>query len=71
MGQMYLTQVLDRAVQFKANQTALVCGNAELTWAQFRERVTRLAGVFTALGLAPGDRVAMLADNGLDRKSVV
>ena len=64
MGQMYLTQVLDRAVQFKANQTALVCGDAALTWAQFRERVTRLAGVFTALGLAAGDRVAMLADNG-------
>lgn len=64
MGQMYLTQVLDRAVQFKANHTALVCGDAELTWAQFRERVTRLAGAFTALGLAPGDRVAMLADNG-------
>jgi long-chain acyl-CoA synthetase len=64
MAQMSLTQVLDRAVQFKPHDVALVCGEDTLTWHEFRARVTRLAAAFTALGLCPGDRVAMLADNG-------
>jgi long-chain acyl-CoA synthetase len=61
---MHLTQVLDRAVQMKAGRTALICGAEQRTWSGFRDRVSCLAAAFRALGLAPGDRVAMLADNG-------
>lgn len=61
---MYLTQVLDRACQLGASRTALVCGQARMTWEAFRGRVTRFAGALRALGLARGERVAMLADNG-------
>ena len=61
---MRLTQVLERAVQLKAERTALVCGAERRSWREFHSRVTRLAGVFQALGLKPNERVAMLADNG-------
>jgi long-chain acyl-CoA synthetase len=61
---MRLTQVLTRAVQLKAERTALVCGGQRRTWREFHRRVTCLAGAFQAQGLEPNDRVAMLADNG-------
>ncbi len=61
---MRLTQVLERAVQLKAERTALVCGTERRSWREFHARVTRLAGAFQALGLKPNERVAMLADNG-------
>jgi long-chain acyl-CoA synthetase len=61
---MHLTQALDRAIQTKPNRTALVCGAERRTWREFRERVARLAGALSALGLKPNDRVAILADNG-------
>jgi len=34
-----------------------------LTWAQARQRVQELAAGFTALGLAPGERVALMLPN--------
>jgi len=34
-----------------------------LTWGQFREEVLRLAAGFTALGLQPGERVALMLPN--------
>jgi acyl-CoA synthetase (AMP-forming)/AMP-acid ligase II len=37
-----------------------------LTYAQFEERATRLANAFEALGLAPGDRLAIYAHNCLE-----
>lgn len=63
---MFLTQVLDRGVQTKADQTALVCGAERRTWREFRERVARLAGALLTLGLQAGERIAMLADNGFE-----
>ncbi len=44
-------------------KTAVVCGNLRLTYAQFAERVTRLAGVVREAGVNPGDRVAFLSLN--------
>ena len=61
---MYLTQALDRGVQTKSTQPALICGARRQTWVEFRTRVARLAGVLLAHGLEPNTRVAMLADNG-------
>ncbi len=62
---MYLTQVIDRAVQLKARHTAIVHGERRVTWGEFRDRVARCAQVLKAQGLGVGDRVAILADNGL------
>ena len=63
---MHLTQVLDRGVLMKGDRTALICGGERRTWREFRDRSTRLASALQALGLQPGGRVAMLADNGFE-----
>ncbi len=60
---MQLTQGIYRAVQLHPDKVALVCGDRSVVWAVFADRVARLAGAFRASGVAPGDRVAMLANN--------
>ena len=44
-------------------KTAVVCGNERLTYSQFAERVSRLAGTLRQAGVQPGDRVAFLSMN--------
>jgi long-chain acyl-CoA synthetase len=60
---MQLTQFLDRNVCCDPFGTALIDDEGSLTWTELRDRVARLAGAFRALGLSPGGRVAMLAEN--------
>ncbi|RIX84102.1 long-chain-fatty-acid--CoA ligase [Acidovorax cavernicola] len=60
---MDLTQPLHKALQERPNATALVCGARRSTFAQFVDRVARLAAVLQSLGLQPGDRVGLLALN--------
>ncbi|MFC4947914.1 acyl-CoA synthetase [Pseudonocardia sp. GCM10023141] len=60
---MYLTQALHRAVQQTPDQPATIFGERRRTWAECADRVARLAGAFQALGVAPGDRIAILALN--------
>ena len=44
-------------------RTAVVCGEVELTYEQTWDRCRRLIGALRELGLAPGDRVAVIAGN--------
>lgn len=60
---MSLTQGIHRAVQQYPNRPALVSEDGVISWKEFKERVAKLAGVFQAQGLKPGDRVAMLSHN--------
>ena len=60
---MYLTQGLHRALQQHPDRTAVMFGAVRRTWAEFGERVARYAAALQALGMQPGDRVAMLAMN--------
>ena len=60
---MRLTQGIHRAVQLHAAHPALVGEGVHWSWAQFADRVARLAGVLHALGVEPGDRIAILAPN--------
>jgi long-chain acyl-CoA synthetase len=60
---MRLTQGIHRALQLRGNRPALVADGVHRTWAEFADRVARLAGTLQALGIASGDRVAMLASN--------
>ena len=58
-----LTQGLRRAVQIKPNGTATHFAGRHRTWQQSLERISRVAGAISALGVRPGDRVAILALN--------
>jgi fatty-acyl-CoA synthase len=44
-------------------RTAVVCNGERFTYAQFGERVGRLAGALRQAGVKPGDRVAFLSTN--------
>jgi fatty-acyl-CoA synthase len=56
-----------RFLRYSAQQfprtTAVVCGDQRFTYAEFGDRVWRLAGGLRAAGLRPGDRVAFLSLN--------
>src|SRR5437667_4925701 len=58
-----LTQGLRRAVQIKPNGMATSFAGRHRTWQQCVERVGRVAGALSALGVRRGDRVAILALN--------
>ena len=60
---MYLTQGLQRTLRCRANRTATVFGERQRTYREHAERVARLACALQALGMAPGDRIGMLALN--------
>ncbi len=58
-----LTQGLRRAVQIKPNGPATAFASRRRTWHQTQDRVARVAGALSALGVHRGDRVAILALN--------
>ena len=58
-----LTQGLRRAVQTKPNGISTQFASRRRTWQQTIDRVSRIAGALFALGVRPGDRVAILALN--------
>ena len=60
---MYLTQALHRAVQVAPEQLLTVCGDRARTAREAVDRVARLASGLRGLGIAAGDRVALLAGN--------
>src|SRR5258708_20942384 len=57
------TAYLDRSAVVFADRVAVVDGALRLTYQEFADRCLRQAGMLTALGLEPGDRVAVLAPN--------
>ncbi len=54
---------LERAAIVHAADTAVVHGETRRTWAQVHDRVRRVAGGLAALGIGPGDTVAVIAPN--------
>jgi long-chain acyl-CoA synthetase len=60
---MYVTQGLRRAGQIRPQGVSTIFRDRRLVWTQTVERVARLAGGLKARGVAPGDRVAILALN--------
>lgn len=51
------------AEQQSPHRTAVVCGKERFTYAQFAERISKLAGALRKAGVQPGDRVAFLSTN--------
>jgi acyl-CoA synthetase (AMP-forming)/AMP-acid ligase II len=60
---MYLTQSLHRNLQQFPDQPATIYRDRVRTVAELADRIARLAGALSALGVQPGDRVGMLALN--------
>ncbi len=60
---MGLSYMLRRAVQIRPDHTALIFQDRRQSWAEFHQRVIRLAGGLKALGVGPDDRVAAIMDN--------
>jgi len=60
---MYITQGLHRQLQRRPHAVAIRDQGRSTTYAEYGERVARLAGALKGLGLGSGDRVAMLAFN--------
>jgi long-chain acyl-CoA synthetase len=60
---MQITHGLRRAMQVNADGTATIFENRRHTYRTFTDRVARLAGALTSLGVSPRDRVAVLALN--------
>ena len=60
---MYLTQGLHRAMQQHPERIAVHFGDQRFTFRELTGRVARLAAALQGLGMASGDRVAMLAMN--------
>jgi long-chain acyl-CoA synthetase len=58
-----VTQALKSNIQKNRNGLAVVCEGRQRTWAEFGDRVARLAAGLCAHGLKSGDRVAVIADN--------
>src|SRR5882757_2501310 len=58
-----LTQGLRRAAQTKPNGMSTHFAGRRRTWQQTMDRVSCIAGALSALGVRPGDRVAILALN--------
>jgi acyl-CoA synthetase (AMP-forming)/AMP-acid ligase II len=48
------------------NKTALIMDDQQLTFKQLNDRANRLARGFMSLGLGPGDRVVLMAENCLE-----
>jgi acyl-CoA synthetase (AMP-forming)/AMP-acid ligase II len=59
--QAYLTQIVHRAA--RPDQPCLVFGDRRIANARFAAQVARLAGAFGRLGVAPDERVAVIALN--------
>src|SRR5687768_5548596 len=58
-----IAQLARRAVQIRRSKPATVFGDRTRTWAEFDERMRRLAGAMHGLGLKAGDRIGILALN--------
>jgi long-chain acyl-CoA synthetase len=60
---MLLIQAIRRNAAFRADETATIHGEEQRTWAEFADRVARAADGLRKLGVAPGERVGILAWN--------
>ncbi len=60
---MVLTEILCRAAAAYPDRLAVICGGLRLNYSEVSRRVSRLSSALAALGVAPGDRVALLHRN--------
>jgi long-chain acyl-CoA synthetase len=61
-----VNQMWREAARRRPEAEAVVCGERRLSWAAFENRVMRVAAGLQALGVSPGDRVALLLGNDVE-----
>lgn len=57
--------------RWQRDKIAIAFGPERLTWAEFDAATTRIANGLLAQGLAPGDRIALLMENGVEMVEVI
>ena len=62
---MALNTLLDGHARYRGDDLAVIFGEERLTWLQLRDRVDALIGGLRSIGLAKGDKIAMLLDNSM------
>ncbi|MBW2283225.1 MAG: AMP-binding protein [Deltaproteobacteria bacterium] len=55
----------------RAARPALVCGDRRFTWAEFSERIDRVANGLIARGLKKGDKVSLLSSNCIEMPEII
>ncbi len=68
---MLLPDVIAHHGRWRPVRTALICGEARRTWAEFDAAINRVANGLAALGLAPGARAAVLMSNSIEMVEVM
>jgi len=63
---MDIAGLLSHHAAYRPDRTAVVCGDARLTFREFERRVRRTANGLLGLGLGPGDKVATVLGNGIE-----
>ncbi|PRX97393.1 long-chain-fatty-acid--CoA ligase [Allonocardiopsis opalescens] len=58
-----LSVVLEDSARTAPGRTAIVCGDARLSYAEVEAAARRMAGLLRARGLVPGDKVALVCPN--------
>lgn len=61
-----VNQMWREAARWRPEAEAVVCGERRLNWAAFEDQVMRAAAGLQALGVSPGDRVALLLGNDVE-----
>lgn len=61
-----LPELIARHGRWRGARTALVEGERRLSWAELERDTARIANGIAALGLEPGERIAILMDNSLE-----
>lgn len=57
-------EAVTRQAQQAGDRVAMICDDVEQTYVELYDRSQRLASALQGLGLEPGDRMALLVDNG-------
>ena len=68
---MIISDILLRQAAQRADKAALVWDDQRMTFAELKSRVLRLANALGGLGIAKGDRVALLSSNRREHVEVV
>ncbi|MEJ2534964.1 MAG: long-chain fatty acid--CoA ligase, partial [Gammaproteobacteria bacterium] len=61
-----LPEILALNGRWLGRKPAVVCGDETVDWAEFHQRLCRVANGLRAQGLEPGQRVAVLMSNGIE-----